>query len=47
LAVIPKIRDWSVYIDRVSALLDGTIKTASRAQVVKSISTLDRSRGAS
>ena len=45
--VIPKIKDWSVYIDRVTALLDGAIKAGSSAKVVKSISLLDRSRGAS
>jgi len=45
--VIPKIKDWSVYIDRITGLLDGTIKAGSGAKVVKSISLLDRSRGAS
>jgi hydrogenase-1 operon protein HyaE len=45
--VIPKIKDWSVYIDRITGLLDGTIKAGSSAKVVKSISLLDRSRGAS
>ena len=45
--VIPKIKDWSVYIDRVTALLDSAIKAGSSAKVVKSISLLDRSRGAS
>lgn len=45
--VIPKIKDWSVYIDRITGLLDGTIKAASSAAVVKSISTLDRNRGTS
>ena len=44
--VIPKIKDWSVYIDRVTGLLDGTLKSGSSAKVVKSISTLDRGRGA-
>ena len=47
LDVIPKIKDWSVYIDRVTALLDSAIKAGSSAKVVKSISLLDRSRGAS
>jgi hydrogenase-1 operon protein HyaE len=47
LDVIPKIRDWSVYIDRITGLLDGTVKTASSAAVVKTIARLDRSRGAS
>jgi hydrogenase-1 operon protein HyaE len=43
--VIPKIKDWLVYIDRIAGLLDGTIKAASSAAVVKTISTLDRNRG--
>ena len=43
--VIPKIKDWSVYVDRITGLLDGTIKAASSAVVVKTISTLDRNRG--
>jgi hydrogenase-1 operon protein HyaE len=45
LDVIPKIKDWSVYVDRISGLLDGTIKAASPATVVKTISLLDRNRG--
>ncbi|MGA7809582.1 MAG: hydrogenase accessory protein [Bradyrhizobium sp.] len=45
--VIPKIKDWSVYIDRVTALLDGAIKVGNSAKVVQSISGLDRSRGVS
>lgn len=47
LDVIPKIKDWSVYVDRITGLLDGSIKAASGATVVKTISTLDRNRGAS
>lgn len=48
LDVIPKIKDWSVYIDRITGLLDGTVKAASSAAVVKSIvPLLDRNRGAS
>jgi hydrogenase-1 operon protein HyaE len=45
LDVIPKIKDWSVYVDRITGLLDGTIMAASTATVVKSISLLDRNRG--
>ena len=45
LDVIPKIKDWSVYIARITGLLDGTIKPLSGAAVVKSISLLDRNRG--
>jgi len=47
LDVIPKIKDWSVYVARITALLDGTLKPASSAAVVKSISFLDRNRGTS
>lgn len=45
LDVIPKIRDWSVYVDRITGLLDGIIKAATSAAVVKTISLLDRNRG--
>jgi hydrogenase-1 operon protein HyaE len=45
LDVIPKIKDWSVYIARITGLLDGSIKPLSSAAVVKSISLLDRNRG--
>jgi hydrogenase-1 operon protein HyaE len=45
--VIPKIKDWSVYVERITALLDGTAKAASSATIVKTISLLDRNRGAS
>ena len=47
LDVIPKIKDWSVYVDRITGLLDGSIKAASSAAVVKTISLLDRNGGAS
>lgn len=48
LDVIPKIKDWSVYIDRITGLLDGTVRATSSAAVVKSIvPLLDRNRGAS
>ena len=47
LDVIPKIKDWSVYVARMTALLDGTLKPASSAAVIKSISLLDRNRGMS
>jgi hydrogenase-1 operon protein HyaE len=47
LDVIPKIKDWSVYVARITALLDGTLKPASSAAVVKSISLLNRNRGMS
>lgn len=48
LDVIPKIKDWSVYVARITGLLDGTIKAASSATVVKSISPLlDRTGGVS
>jgi hydrogenase-1 operon protein HyaE len=47
LDVIPKIKDWSVYVARITALLDGTLKPVSSAAVVKSISTLNRNRGTS
>jgi hydrogenase-1 operon protein HyaE len=47
LEVIPKIRDWSVYVDRISRRLDGTAGAASAARVVKTISTLDRGRAKS
>ncbi len=46
LDVIAKVKDWSVYIDRITGLLDRTVKAAGSAAVVKSISTLDRKRGA-
>jgi hydrogenase-1 operon protein HyaE len=44
LDVIPKIKDWSVYIDRITGTLDGTIKAASSAAVVKTVSQRDRNR---
>ncbi len=47
LDVIPKIKDWSVYVARITALLDGTLKPVSSAAVVKSISFLNRDRGTS
>ncbi|MDR3465136.1 MAG: hydrogenase accessory protein [Xanthobacteraceae bacterium] len=47
LEVIPKIRDWSVYVDRISRQLDGSARAASPARVVKTISTLDRNGGTS
>ncbi len=47
LDVIPKIKDWSVYVARITALLDGSLKPVSSAAVVKSISTLNRNRGTS
>lgn len=47
LEVIPKIKDWSVYVDRISRQLDGSARPASCARVVKTISTLDRNGGTS
>lgn len=42
--IIPKIKDWSVYVTRIAALLSGGAKPAT---VVKSISTLNRNGSAS
>jgi hydrogenase-1 operon protein HyaE len=43
LEIIPKIKDWSVYVARIGAVLDGGGKPArSNAKVVKSMSFLNR-----
>jgi hydrogenase-1 operon protein HyaE len=43
LEIIPKIRDWSVYVDRISAVLNSGAKPArGTAKVVKSMSFLNR-----
>jgi hydrogenase-1 operon protein HyaE len=43
LEVIPKIKDWSVYVARIGAVLDGGVRPArGSAKVVKSMSFLDR-----
>jgi hydrogenase-1 operon protein HyaE len=42
LEIIPKIKDWSVYVARISAALNSGPKARSQAKVVKSMSFLNR-----